>query len=103
LRASIVVAFALAPAGDPMKRRAIWVGMGAALGAGASVWARRRVELVAERMRTENAKTNVIAIVNRRAKRAAQRMRRAVAAGRDDARRREDELWQELEVRARAR
>jgi hypothetical protein len=77
--------------------------MGAALGAGASVWARRRVELVAERMRTQNVRTNVIAIANRGAKRGAQRVRSAVAAGRDDARRREDQLWQELEVRGRAR
>jgi hypothetical protein len=103
IRASIVVTFALAHGGDSVRRRAIWLGVGAALGAGASVWARRRVETVAERMRKGDVTTSVVGIVNRGAKRAARRVRRAVEGGRDDARRREDKLWQELEVRARAR
>jgi hypothetical protein len=103
LRASIAVAFALARGGDRVRRRAIWLGVGAALGAGASVWVRRRVELVAEQVRSGDVTSHMVAVAKRTAKHGARRVRRAVQAGRDDARQREDQLWQELEVRARAR
>jgi len=46
---------------------------------------------------------DVAAIVDRQARRATRRLRRAVEAGRDQAKRREDQLWRELEVSARAR
>ena len=86
-----------------MIKRARWLTAGAALGVGGTLWARRRVALVAERVRSGQIAGDVVAIADRRAHNAAHRLRRAVDAGRDDARRREDELWQELEVHARAR
>jgi hypothetical protein len=81
----------------------MWVGVGAALGAGGSLWARRRVGLLTERMRSGALAGDVAAIADRGARGAAQRVLHALEAGRDGARRREDQLWQELEVRARAR
>jgi len=88
---------------DQVRRRAIWVGVGAALGASGTLWARRRVEMLSERMRSGEIAQDVVAIVDRRAHSAARRVLRAVEAGRDGARRREDELRRELEARARAR
>jgi hypothetical protein len=81
----------------------MWVGVGAALGAGGTLWARRRVGLLTERMRSGALAGDVAAIADRGARGAARRVQHALEAGRDGARRREDQLWQELEVRARAR
>lgn len=67
------------------------------------MWARRRVESISKRMRSGELTGDVVAMVDRRAQRAARRVRGAVDAGREEARRREDQLWRELEVRARAR
>ena len=86
-----------------MTRRAVWLGLGAALGAGGTLWARRRVEMLSERMRSGALAGDVAAIADRAARGAARRVRHAVAAGRDGARQREDELWREFEARARAR
>jgi len=84
-------------------KRAVWFSAGAAIGAGGTVWARRRVESISKRMRSGELTGDVVAMVDRRAQRAARRVRGAVDAGREEARRREDQLWRELEVRARAR
>jgi len=81
----------------------MWLGTGAVLGAGGVLWVRRRLEQLSERMRSGEITGDVLAVVDRRAESAARRVGRAVEAGREDARRREDQLWRELEVRARAR
>jgi len=54
-------------------------------------------------VRSGDVTSHMVAVAKRTAKHGARRVRRAVQAGRDDARQREDQLWQELEVRARAR
>lgn len=86
-----------------MIKRAVWLSAGAAIGAGGTVWARRRVESFSRRMRSGELTGDVVAILDRRAQGAASRVRRAIETGREEARRREDQLWRELEVRARAR
>ncbi|HUC38063.1 MAG TPA: hypothetical protein VMR97_13190 [Acidimicrobiales bacterium] len=84
-------------------RRTVWLSAGVALGAGGTLWARRRLEVVSRRMHSGELTGDVAAIVDRQARRATRRLRRAVEAGRDQAKRREDQLWRELEVSARAR
>ena len=86
-----------------MVKRAVWFSAGAAIGAGGSMWARRRVESLSRRVRTGELTGDVVSILDRRAQSAARRFRRAVDAGREEARRREDQLWRDLEMRARAR
>ena len=86
-----------------MIRRGIWLGTGAVLGAGGTLWARRRFEQLSDRMRSGDITADVMAIVDRRLESASHRVKRAVEAGRLDARNREDQLRRELEVRARAR
>jgi hypothetical protein len=81
----------------------MWLGVGAALGAGGTLWARRRVEMLSERMRSGTLPGEVAAIADRGARGAARRVLHALEAGRDGARHREDQLWRELEVRTRAR
>ena len=46
----------------------MWVGVGAALGAGGSLWARRRVGLLTERMRSGALAGDVAAIADRGAR-----------------------------------
>jgi len=73
------------------------------LGAGGTLWARRRLEQLADRVRSGDVSADVMAIVDRGVESAARRVRRAVETGRQEARLREDQLWRDLEVRARAR
>ena len=84
-------------------RRGMWLGVGAALGAGGTLWARRRLEAVSERVRTGEITGDVVRIVDHRTKMAARRVRRAVDAGRESARRREEQLWRDMETAARDR
>jgi hypothetical protein len=86
-----------------MIRRALWLTTGAVVGAGGTVWARRRLEALSERVRSGDVSADVVSIAKRGAGAGASRVRRAVEAGKLSARRREDELWDELEVRARGR
>lgn len=86
-----------------MIKRAVWLSAGAAIGAGGMVWARRRLESLSRRVRSGELTGDVVAVLDRRAQGAAHRVRRAVETGREEARRREGQLWRDLEVRARAR
>jgi hypothetical protein len=84
-------------------KRATWLTVGAALGAGGTLWARRRLQLLSERARSGEIAGDLSVILERGAHRAARRVRNAVEGGRDDARLREERLWRELEVRTHAR
>jgi len=77
-------------------RRMVWLGTGAALGAGGTLWARRRVGKVATRLRPSSIAGSATAGVDRRRRDVAVRLRGAVESGRLEARRREDELWRDL-------
>ena len=79
-----------------MIRRPLWFAAGAALGAGGTVWTRRRLERIARRMRPASVADDVVSMVGRTRRGAAERVRDAVDAGRDGARRREDDLRRRL-------
>lgn len=75
-----------------MIRRGMWLGAGVVLGAGGTVWSRRRIATLAERTRTGEITGDVVRLVDRGARRVRRRMALAVEAGRVEARRREGEL-----------
>jgi hypothetical protein len=79
-----------------MMRRMVWLGTGAALGAGGTLWVRRRVGKVADRLRPSSIAVSATAGVDRRRREVVGRVRGAVESGRLEARRREDELWSDL-------
>jgi len=79
-------------------RRALWFGTGAALGATGTVWARKRVNRLATRLRPGSLAGDVGASLSRRRGEVAGRVRAAMESGRTQARRREDELWRDLRV-----
>ena len=82
-----------------MTRRLMWMGVGAASGVGATVWVRRRIERLSERMRPGPIATGVATAVDHGARATAGRVRQSVDTGRSAARRRELELRHDLEVR----
>jgi hypothetical protein len=84
-----------------MMRRAAWLATGAALGAGGSMWARRRIDSLSERLRSGDLATDVVKVAGRGARAGGSQIRRALDAGRESARRRERQLWEDLEVRSR--
>jgi hypothetical protein len=73
-------------------RRPLWLAAGAALGVGGTLWAERRLRRVAERL-TPPA---LAAEAGRSVRRLGDRVQAAVAAGREERVRREEELWAEL-------
>ncbi len=77
-------------------RRLVWLGTGAAIGAGGTVWARRRVGKVATRLRPSAIATSATAGADRRRRDLSVRLRGALESGRLVARQREDELWRDL-------
>ncbi|HXX91475.1 MAG TPA: hypothetical protein VEI83_14745 [Acidimicrobiales bacterium] len=79
-------------------RRTLWLGTGAALGAGGTLWARRRIERLATRLRPGSLAGEVSAGVGRSRRALTDRVHHAVESGRIQARRREDELWRDLRV-----
>ncbi|HUO48351.1 MAG TPA: hypothetical protein VMU09_05915 [Acidimicrobiales bacterium] len=81
-----------------MIRRALWLGTGAALGAGGTVWVRRRVTKLATHLSPGTLAGDVGASVSRRGSEVSGRVRAALDSGRVQARRREDELWRDLRV-----
>jgi hypothetical protein len=83
-----------------LTRRASWLALGAALGAGGTIWARRRLELLSERLKSRQLSADIVTLAERGARAGASHLRRAVDDGRESARKREDRLWHELEVRA---
>ncbi len=79
-----------------MIRRAFWLSSGLVVGAGATVWAQRRVQSVARRLQPRQLAAGTAEGAGRSARRAAGHLRSAVDAGRHQARRREDELRRQL-------
>jgi len=84
-----------------MMRRASWLVAGVGIGAGGALWARRRLEVLSERLRSRELPGDIAKVAGRGARAGAQRVRVAVDDGRRSAREREDDLWRGLEVRAR--
>jgi hypothetical protein len=82
-----------------MMRRAVWLATGAALGAGGSIWARRRIDSLSERLRSGDLTTDMVKVAGKGARAGGSQILRALDAGRDSARQRERQLWEELEVR----
>jgi hypothetical protein len=82
-------------------RRPLWLAAGAALGAGGTLWAQRRLERLARRVRRASVAGELASAVDRSRRQTAGRVRDAIATGRSDARQREDELWRDLSARDR--
>lgn len=82
-----------------MTRRLVWLGVGAVLGGGSTVWARRRLDRWGRRLRGGEVTGDVIARVDAGARQTAGRVRGAVDTGREAARRRERQLRRELALR----
>jgi len=79
-----------------MMRRPLWLAAGVALGAGGTMWTRRRFERLTRRLERRTVAADLVSLADRSAHGAMGRVRDAVDAGRDAARRREDHLWHEL-------
>lgn len=80
-----------------MIRRGMWLTAGVVLGAGGTVWSRKRIATLAERTRSGEITGDVARLVDRGARRAQRRLSVAVEAGRVQARRREGELRRDLQ------
>jgi hypothetical protein len=81
-------------------KRTFWLVTGAALGAGSSLWAerkvRRTVQSAAARLQPDSLAVEVGRSARQVAGNAGGRVRDAVSSGRDEMQRREEELWAEL-------
>jgi len=75
-----------------MTRRVRWLALGALAGSGATVWAGRRLDRLARRVRSGDVGGEVGALVDHGARAAAGHVRRSVEAGRHAAQRRAYEL-----------
>jgi len=82
-------------------RRGSWLVAGMAVGAGGTLWARRRIEELSKRMRSKEAAADLARLAGRGARAGASRFHGALSDGRRSARVEEERLWQELELRAR--
>ncbi len=82
-----------------MIRRPMWLVAGAALGAGGTVWARRRLERLSRRVRPTAVAGELVSMVDRTRRGAADRVRDAVDTGRAQAQRRQDDLRRDLRHR----
>ncbi|HXQ90869.1 MAG TPA: hypothetical protein VN768_04860 [Acidimicrobiales bacterium] len=79
-----------------MIRRPLWLAAGAVLGAGGTLWTRRRLERLSRRVRPTAVAGEVVSMVDRTRRNAADKVRDALDTGRSDAQRRQDELWRDL-------
>jgi len=77
----------------------MWMGVGAVAGGGATVWVRRRLDRLSQRMRPTQIAGGVVTVMDHGARTTAGRVRQSVATGRRAARRREHELRRDLEGR----
>jgi hypothetical protein len=81
-------------------KRTFWLVTGAALGAGSSLWAERKVRQSLQQATARLQPDAIVVEVGRSARQAAgtasQRVRAAVATGRTEMLRREEQLWAEL-------
>lgn len=82
-----------------MIRRGVWLSTGVVLGAGGTLWSRRRLSALAEWARTGQITGDVARVVDLGARRVQRRVALAVEAGRVQARRREGELRRVVEPR----
>ena len=83
-----------------MPKRTFWLVTGAAIGAGSSLWAERKVRRTV-RVATSRLQPDALVVeVGRTARQAAGsaggRVREAMSSGREEMQRREEELWTEL-------
>ena len=98
-----------------MARRTVWLAAGVAMGAGSTLWAERKVRRAVEQAAARMQPESLAAEAGRATRRAALgagratrkaagaasgRVRDAVASGRDEMRRREEELWADLAARS---
>ncbi len=83
-----------------MPKRTFWLVTGAAMGAGTSLWAERRIRRSVQQAAARLQPEALVAEVGRSARQAAEstgeRLKEALSSGRDEMRRREDEIWAEL-------
>jgi hypothetical protein len=83
-----------------MPKRTFWLVTGAAIGAGSSLWAERKVRRTVQQAATKLQPDALMVEVGKSARQAAgsaaDRVRDAVSTGRDEMQRREEELWAEL-------
>ncbi len=83
-----------------MPKRTFWLVTGAAIGAGSSLWAERRVRRTVQQAAARLQPDALVVEVGRTARQVAGnaggRVRDAVATGRDEMQRREEELWADL-------
>jgi hypothetical protein len=81
-------------------KRTFWLVTGAALGAGSSLWAERRVRRTVQQATARLQPDALVVEVGRSARQVAGsaggRVRDAVVSGRDEMLRREEELWADL-------
>jgi hypothetical protein len=83
-----------------MPKRTFWLTTGVALGAGASLWAERKVRRTVEQATAKLQPDALVVEVGRSARNVAEsasgRVRDALSTGRDEMQRREEELWADL-------
>ncbi len=83
-----------------MPKRTFWLATGVALGAGSSLWVERRVRRTVQEAAARLQPDALVVEVGRSARQVAgsagHRVRDAVASGRDEMQRREEELWADL-------
>jgi hypothetical protein len=81
-------------------KRTFWLTTGVALGAGASLWAERKVRRTVEQATAKLQPDALVVEVGRSARNVAEsasgRVREALSSGRDEMQRREEELWADL-------
>jgi hypothetical protein len=81
-------------------KRTFWLVTGAAIGAGSSLWAERRVRRTVQQATARLQPDALVVEVGRSARlvagTAGSRMRDALSSGRDEMQRREEELWADL-------
>ena len=80
-------------------RRPLWLAAGAALGAGGTVWARRRLDRLSRRVRPTAVAGELASLAERTRRGTADKVRDALDTGRSEARRRQDDLWRDLDAR----
>jgi hypothetical protein len=83
-----------------MPKRTFWLVTGAAIGAGSSLWAERKVHRAVQQAAARLQPDAIVVEVGRSARQVAgtagDRVRGAMSSGRDEMQRREEELWAEL-------
>jgi hypothetical protein len=79
----------------------MWLTAGVVLGAGGTVWSRRRLSVLAERARRGQLSGDVLHLVDRGARRVQRHVASAVEAGRLEAHRRRGELMRTMQPRVR--